>query len=348
MSRCDALKRRVAINRYVKGSVSDPLYHYGSRGVTMNYKNDKQTPRWRALSLLLISCAMLAAAMPAPQEEEDMTRRLWNKQFLKAREEAKKPKPSAQPQMTKTKPPAGAKPGAAASETVDGELIGVTIWRLRPAAAGDDRILVQKNVASSGQYALERVTADTRFKEGQLVRISVEAPREYDNYLYVVDREVYKDNKGERLGEPSLIFPARSTPPGGNVISAGRSVYVPAQGDPIPYFTLQRSGENHVGEMLFILISPKPLPAPVGRPTLDMATVAQWERQCSGQTERRESSGGAGRKWTKEEQEADEGTRKLVQSDPLPQTIYRVRVRQGGCALVPIPLRFSPYQIPFF
>src|SRR5262245_37458603 len=142
---------------------------------------------------------------PLRQEEDDVTRRLWNKQFLKAREEAKKPRPSAQAQKTKTKPPAaakpGTKPGAAGSETVDGELIGVTIWRLRPAAAGDDRVLVQKNGAASGQYALERVTADTPFKEGQLVRISVEAPREYDNYLYVVDREVYKDNKGERSEE---------------------------------------------------------------------------------------------------------------------------------------------------
>src|SRR5215510_5954103 len=311
----------------------------------MNYQKDKQTPRWRALPLLLISCALLATAMPAPQEE-DMTRRLWNKQFLKAREEAKKPKPSAQAQKPKTKPTAvakpGAKPGAAGIETVNGELIGVTIWRLRPAAAGDDRILVQKNGAASGQYALERVTADTRFREGQLVRISVEAPRKYDNYLYVVDREVYKDNKGERLGEPSLIFPARSTPPGGNVISAGKSVYVPAQGDPIPYFTLQRSGENHVGEMLIIIISPKPLPAPVGRPSLDPATVAQWERLCGGQTERREARGGAGKQWTKEEQEADEGARKLVQSDPLPQTIYRVRTKPGGCAMVPVPLRIAP------
>jgi hypothetical protein len=310
----------------------------------MNLRNNKQAPRWRALSLLLISCALLAAAMP--QEEDDVTRRLWNKQFLKAREEAKKPKPSAQAQKTKTKPPVtakpGANPGAAGSETVDGELIGVTIWRLRRALADDDRILVQKNGATTGQYALERVTADTRFREGQLVRISVEAPREYDNYLYVIDREVFKENKGERLGEPSLIFPARSTPPGGNVISAGKSVYVPAQGDPIPYFTLQRSGENHVGEMLIIIISPKPLPATVGRPTLDPATVAQWERLCGGQTERREASGGAGRQWTKEEQEADEGARKLVQSDPLPQTIYRVRAKPGVCAMVTIPLRIAP------
>jgi hypothetical protein len=310
----------------------------------MNYQI--KTPRWRALSLLLISCALLAAAMPSPQEEDNEARRLWNKQFLEAREEAKKPKPSAQPPTAKMKSPSAVKPMtkpvAAGSEIVDGELIGVTIWRLRRAVAGDDRILVQKNGAASAQYALERVAADTRFKEGQLVRISVEAPREYNNYLYVVDREVFKDNRGERLGEPSLIFPARSTPPGGNVISAGKSVYVPAQGDPIPYFTLQRSGGNHVGEMLIIIISPKPLPAPAGGASLDPATVAQWERVCGGQTERRESRGGDGKQWTKEEQEADEGTRKLVQSDPLPQTIYRVRTKRGACALVPIPLRIAP------
>jgi hypothetical protein len=158
----------------------------------------------------------------------------------------------------------------------------------------------------------------------------------------VVDREVFKDNKGERFGEPSLIFPGRSTPPGGNVISAGKSVYVPAQGDPIPYFTLQRSGGNHVGEMLVIIISPKPLPTPVGGVALDPAAFAQWERMCGGQTDRRESRGGAGRQWTKEEQEADEGTRKLVQSDPLPQTIYRVRTKRATCALVPIPLWIAP------
>ena len=73
---------------------------------------------------------------------------------------------------------------------------------------------------------LERIAADTLFEEGQLVRISAETPREYDNYLYVVDREVYKDSRGERLGEPLLIFPGRSTPSGGNVMSgAGASTF---------------------------------------------------------------------------------------------------------------------------
>jgi len=320
----------------------------------MNYQNDKQATRRRALSLLFISCALIAAAMSSPlysarsgagsspQNEDDETRRLWNKQFGEAREKARPNRPNAQAQTWKSKPPGAAGPeaipGAARGDELGDQLIGVTIWRLRPARPGDDRILVQKD----GQYALERVAADTPFKEGELVRISVEAPREYDNYLYVIDREVYKDGRGELLGEPSLIFPGRGTPSGGNMISAGRSVYVPAQGDPIPRFTLQRSGENHVGERLFILISPEPMPVNVERPELDSATVAQWERVCGGQTESRESRGDMGKQWTKAEQEADQGARKLAQIDPLPQTIYRVRAKRGGCAMVAVPLRIAP------
>jgi hypothetical protein len=68
----------------------------------MNYLYKR--PGWRAISLLLISCALLVAAMPSPQEEDDETRWLWNKQFLKAREEAKKTKPNAQaPTANRTK-----------------------------------------------------------------------------------------------------------------------------------------------------------------------------------------------------------------------------------------------------
>src|SRR5215475_1626087 len=70
------------------------------------------------------------------QEDDDETRQLWNKQFLKAREEAKKPRPNAQTvkaeHQTAVKP--NVKPGevGAGYEAVDGELIGVTIRRLRP------------------------------------------------------------------------------------------------------------------------------------------------------------------------------------------------------------------------
>jgi hypothetical protein len=312
----------------------------------MRYQNNNQTPRWRALPLLLVSCALFTAAMPSPQNQDDETRRLWNKQFMNARERVKKPRPAPRPKTARTKTPATVKPApkpeAASNEAVDEQLIGVTIWRLPKPAANASRLLTEEKGAAPGKYALERVTAETTFEDGQLLRISVEAPRAYNNYLYVVDREVFKESTGERLGEPTLIFPARRTPPGGNEISAGKSVYVPAQGDPVPYFTLQRSGATHLGEMLIILISPKPLSVDVERPALDPAAVEQWERQCGGQTERRESRASAGKQQTKAEQEADEGKRKLVQADPLPQTIYRVRANPDGCALVAIPLRIAP------
>lgn len=163
-----------------------------------------------------------------------------------------------------------------------------------------------------------------------------------DNYIYVIDREIYKENGKEMLRESDLIFPSRSTPIGESRISAGKSLYVPAQNDQIPYFTLQRSDKDHIGESVIIIISPKPPPVNAEQPAIQPAMLAQWERQCGGQTERREPSGGAGKLRTKEEQDADGNNRKLAQGNPLPQTIYRVRAPRGACALVSIPLRITP------
>jgi len=312
-------------------------------------QNNKQAPRWRAISLLLISCALFGAAMPSRQEEDDEKRRLWNSRFQKEREEAETRRRDAKAPTGKPKPPAHArtkaKPGVARSVELDDQLIGVTIWRLRPASADDNRLLVDERGATPnrhGRYEHERTTVEALFKEGERLRISVEAPRVDDNYIYVIDREIYLENGKEILREPDLIFPSRSTPIGESRGSAGKSVYVPAQNDQIPYFTLQRSGKDHIGESVIIIISPKPLPVNVERPAIQPALLAQWERQCGGQTERRETRGGAGKARTKEEQDADENNRKLVQGDPLPQTIYRVRAPQGACAMVSIPLRITP------
>ncbi len=307
----------------------------------------KSMPHWTALTLLLSLCSLPVLAVPSPQEEDDGTRRLWNKQFEAARAKAKNAKPTAKPPTTETKQQAAAKPetkpGAPSAEAVDGELIGITIWRLRAAAPGDDqsgaRLLVKKSGAAPSQYQLERVEADTPFSEGQRVRISIETPREGSSHIYVIDREVYADGK---LGEPSLIFPARTTPPEGNVATGGKIISIPALGDPIPYFTLQRSSKNHVSERLTIIISPEPLPLDVEQPNLDPSKLAQWEKQWGGPTERRESRSGAGQQWTKVEQEADQGERKLTQGDPLPQTIYRVKTKPGGHVMVNLPLVIAP------
>jgi hypothetical protein len=305
--------------------------------------------RWTALLILISLCSLLALAAPWPQDEKESERRLWNKQFEEARKKTTAkgktpvaaPHPAAKPE---TKPAAvnpGPRPGAAPAESspeaVNGEMLGVTLWRLRKAAGREDqdkpRLLVQKD-----EYLPERVNADTPFSEGQLARLSIEAPRETDGYLYVIDRELYAD--GTRSA-PYLIFPAQGTPPGGNVMKGGRMVYVPAQGDPIPYFNLQRSRPDQVGEELIIIVSPEPLPVGVGLLKLDPALVAEWEKQWGGPTERREANGGASKDWTKAEQEAGENKRLLTQADPLPQTIYRVKTKPGNPLLLVMPLRIA-------
>jgi hypothetical protein len=331
------------------------------------------TARRLTFSILLF-CLFSLAALTAPlrQDEEGKERRLWDKKFLEARDKAKKQtpvKPPVKPFKKETSPHANsttrpapetftAQPPQAALDTIDpavgGELIGITIWRLRYATKNDDpggpRLLVQKSGASaspsststqSAELLAERVSADTPFSEGQMLRLGLEVPRQGASYIYVIDREVYADSS---RSDPYLIFPAKSTPRGDEVGSAGKIIYIPSWNDPIPYFSLQRSRADQVSEQLTIIISPHPLDLNPGDGPLklDPAQVAQWEKEWGGATERREAVDGAGRGWTAAEKEAGEGERRLVQGDPLPQTIYRVKTNPGKPVLVTAPLRIAP------
>jgi len=252
---------------------------------------------------------LCAVASPFPQSEpEDNTRRIWNKMFREARgrDGARRPR----------------------GTTVKGELVGVTIWRLR----GDQ-----------DTPTAERAAADTLFTEGERLRLSIEAPRRGDSYLYVIDREVYADGS---TSDPYLIFPSPTTPDGGNVVSAGKPVFVPARGDEYPYFTLERARKDQLREEIAIIVSPRPLKLPLGTPDqpvkLEKAQVAQWERLWGGRAERREERDGAGSQWTAAEIEADKDERRLVQGDPLPQTIYRVKAGPEAPMMLRVSLRIAP------
>jgi hypothetical protein len=302
--------------------------------------------------LIFILFVLLAYSTQA--QEVDNLRRVWNKKFVEGRQKnasvvknstrvhrrgGKDEKaPPVQTAMNPAFPPA---------ENLDGDLIGVTLWRLieAPLKIGSDaaRIRLPERNGTAIQLVAERVVADTFFDTAQRVRIGIEVPRSKTGYLYVIDREVYADGT---MSEPSLIFPSRTTPAGGNRVTAGKLVYVPAQGDPHPYFNIQRSRRDQVSELITIVVAPAPLdvqPGPPNAPTeLDPALVAQWEQKWGGRTERRELPGGAGARWTVREKQAGEGKRKLLQSDPLPQTVYFVAGKRGDHTLVNVPLRIAP------
>lgn len=313
----------------------------------------KSLARWATLALAIGLCGLLAMAFSSPQEEEDSTRRLWNKQFQTAREKTKKTVAQAPGAKPRPKKPTNAHHSAAkasAAETLDDELIGVTLWLLREAKANDDpnrpRLLVTKSSASGNSPSAqpvallaERVNAGVAFRPNQRLRLGIEVPRAEKNYVYVIDREVYKDGTTD---EPTLIFPVKSTPRGDEEISAGRLTYVPSRHDPNPYFTLQQNRADQVSELLTIIISPHPLPSLAGAsPTLDRAQIAQWEKEWGVGAERREMRNAAGQGWTIAEKEAGDGQRKLVPGDPLPQIIYRVKAKQGAPILINVPLRLA-------
>ena len=58
--------------------------------------------------------------------------------------------------------------------------------------------------------------------------------------------------------------------------------------------------------------------------------------------ERREERDGTGSQWTVAEREADKGERRLVQGDPLPQTIYLIKVKSEAPMMLRVPLRIAP------
>jgi len=257
----------------------------------------------------------------------------------------------ARPQ-SKTPSPATAKPqylaaaGATAGKTATtGRQVGVTMWRLRHAAANDSgaRILVQEEGLST-EWVPERLASTSSLDAGDRVRLTIESPEA--GYLYVIDRERYSD--GQR-GEPYLIFPTARTNNGDNHLAPGKLAEIPAQNDRPNFFTLRRSRANQISEELTVLLTPTPIPdlIPGASPTkLTNEQVAGWEKQWSGKTVQRfELAGGAGRPWTRAEQEAgasnSSATRLLTQDEAPPQTVYRaVGSSANDPVMVKVNLRY--------
>jgi len=219
--------------------------------------------------------------------------------------------------------------------------LGITIWRLRPATASDGgaRVLVREKGISS-EWVPERVEADTTFRQGDRVRLSIESPRA--GYLYVVDRDLFADGT---TGGAMLIYPWADMHGGDNQMRPGKLVDIPAQDDDPCYFTARPSRPDQVGEILTVIVTTSRLDLPISDKPLQIPNVqiANWEKTWGGQSERFELEGGAGEAWTKQEQQAaaHKETRQLTRDDPAPQTIYRVSTADNKALLVNVRLRYA-------
>jgi hypothetical protein len=314
----------------------------------------------------VILCSISAATVRAQEEDE---RRLWDGAFLKKRAEAKSPsadaaarktttyrrvtpkKPAAQPPATQsptTQNPAAqnqatknstAAPTNQPNEKIDGEVIGLTIWRLRASRATDNkdaRLLLEDDSNKEAEWTPERVEADTVFAAGDRVKLGIESPR--SGYLYVIDREQYTDGT---VSDPYLIFPTTRNRDGANSVAAGKLIELPERSS----FRLKPMRSDYAGEVLILIVSAEPLKdvqPGSGATKLDPGAVARWESQWAGSVERFELVGGAGKAYTKAEKEAgQESARILTQDDAMPQTLYQISVKPGAPLLVTVPLRIG-------
>ena len=288
-----------------------------------------------AYVLFFFIASLIASSVSFAQEDE--ARRLWDSEFLKKRAATKAPATKTPPAPRKAPAYRRATPKSnVVDEKAAGEMMGITIWRLRPSGAEDNkdtRLLLQDaETKNNTEWTPERVEVETIFSIGDRVRLSVESPR--DGYLYVIDREQYTDGT---MSEPYLIFPTLKN---NNAVTAGRVIEMPSKSS----FLLKPLRADYKGELLTLIVTPEPL-AEIkpgsAEVKLESKMVEQWEKQWGAPFERFEMIGGAGKTYTKAEKEAGVEGRLLTQEDELPQTLYRINAKSGAPLVIAVPLRIS-------
>ena len=279
--------------------------------------------------LLIVSVTSLSLA----QKADDMTRKLWDTAFSSSPPNKRSPAARRRSGGNYRL----ATPNVPVDNVAPDTVVGVTLWRLRPANRADsgERLIVHDDNVNS-EWIPERISANTKLVQGDRLRISVEAVRA--GYLYVIDREQYADGT---LGEPYLIFPTKRTSAGDNQVAIGRLLEIPAQDDSPPFFTMRKSRPDHVAEVVSVLVSPTALEGiqiTDKAQKLTDAQVAEWEKAWGSSVGRLEMST-TGQTWTKEEKDAR--TRALTASAPAPQLLfYRPSVKPTEPMFVKLRLQY--------
>lgn len=293
------------------------------------------SPRIVVIWMMTFCVAGLLATTAQEPQGEETTRHLWDTAFIDQGKKATTKRPARRSYriVTPRVPVVGVAPDS---------VIGVTLWRLRPARKAEtgERIITHDG-PDSMEWLPERVSSTGRLSEGDRIRISIEAAR--TGYLYVVDQEQYADGS---KGEPYLIFPTTRTRSGDNSVKAGRVIEIPAQDDAPPYFTLKRTRADHVGENVIVLVTPTPIESlnvTDKAQRLSAEMLATWEKSWGTQSGRLEMTGGVGQSWTKQEKDAGaDGTRSIIATAPAPQTVfYLPGVRSKDPVLIKVQLQYA-------
>ncbi len=230
--------------------------------------------------------------------------------------------------------------------------IGVTFWRLRPARTADPGDIQQRTriaVRKRGRFEAPRmmmvparVESETLFADGDLLKLTIEAP--FEAYIYIINREQYEDG---RYSEPYLIFPAAIDAGRNDKGFPGRLLFVPgdtADGN-FELTTLAADGVPKVAEVFTIILSKEPLKElPLLEKSdeprrIEKVLFARWQTELAGPVWRFERQGPAGASITSVERSAGATLgATLTDDDPYPQTVYHVANTSKNLLLFDISL----------
>jgi len=234
--------------------------------------------------------------------------------------------------------------------------VGVTLWRLRPAKPGEVGVLLPVKGDPRGWLA-ERVPDETVFKAGDRVRFAIESSD--SGYLYVFDRETYSDGS---FGEPLMLFPDPARMNENNAVRPGLLFDIPDQREDLPYFNMTPRKDTYSGEMLTVVISPKPITAfkpdsngrlknPESLTELEFGAQVEIFSRSDNENKvftKSEAQSTCGAKTRELERDTSDRSpcgvtsRQLTRDEPPPQSIYRVTSAAGQPAVAFIKLAVRP------
>jgi hypothetical protein len=284
--------------------------------------------------IVVLGLTRLPAAQEPEPQPDSRTRQLWDDAFTERRRAATSQRPSAAPAAIAR--PTAVGPAGAAVDMAE-SLVGITVWRLRAVRPSDAALGTVRFSVGGKDLIAERVEIGAPLAPGERVRIGIESGRA--GFLYVIDREQLSDGS---TGDPYLIFPTQRIRAGDNRVAPGRLIEMPDLQDTPQFFTLQASGSDHVGELITVVLTTKPIPGlEIGRNALKLthAQVDAWEKAWAAPTRRIELPRGAGLPYTAAERDAGaSATRLLTHEEPVPQTMYQVASKPGEPLLLSVPL----------
>jgi len=199
-------------------------------------------------------------------------------------------------------------------------------------------------------WASERVGPETVFRVGDRIRFAIESS--VSGYLYIFSREMRSDGT---LGPPDMHFP--ETEGENNFIVPNLPFDFPDRRDRTPYRKFGALEKGYVGDIVTVIVSPKPLTGLVrnpdgklNRPDIlsELESGSEVELFARADNEdpvytTSEADAACGQKTRGLEKEkpndpCGENARQLTKDDPYPQSIYRIKSYSGKPAVAFVKL----------